>query len=177
MNENISVLISEEKIKNRITEIAMQLNEKFKGEKVTVICTLKGAFIFTADLVRQLDLDLRLEFLSAASYKGTESTGTLVMKHAVEWPIKGENVILVEDILDTGRTLSHLSDYLKKQEPKSLILVALLDKPDRRTIDIKCDIAGFTIPDKFVVGYGLDYDQKYRNLPYIGVIEQQQEVK
>ena len=177
MSENISVLISEEKIKNRIHEIAMQLNEKYKGEKVTIVCTLKGAFVFAADLVRELDIDIRMEFISASSYKGTESTGTLVMKQSVDKPITNENVIVVEDILDTGRTLKHLSEYFKKQQPKSLMLVTLLDKPDRRVTDIQCDIVGFTIPDKFVVGYGLDYDQQYRNLPYIGVINVQQEVK
>lgn len=177
MSDNITVMISEEKIKNRISEIAMQINEKYKGEKLTVICTLKGAFIFAADLVRQLDVDVRLEFISASSYKGTESTGTLVMKQSIDQPITGENVIVIEDILDTGRTLKHLSEYLKKQQPKSLLLVTLLDKPDRRVTDIQCDIVGFTIPDKFVVGYGLDYDQKYRNLPYIGVISIRPEVK
>ncbi len=173
MSDNITVLIEEEKIKTRISEIAMQINEKYKGESVTVICTLKGAFIFAADLVRALDVDVRMEFISASSYKGTESTGTLVMKQSIDQPITNENVILVEDILDTGRTLKHLSEYLKKQNPKSLQLVTLLDKPDRRVADIQCDIVGFTIPDKFVVGYGLDYDQKYRNLPYIGVINAQ----
>ena len=174
MSENISVLISEEKIKNRISEIAMQLNEKYKGEKVTVICTLKGAFIFAADLVRQLETDVRMEFLSASSYRGTESTGTLVMKQSIDQPITGENVIVVEDILDTGRTLKHLKEYFTKQEPKSLLLVTLLDKPDRRVADIQCDVVGFTIPDRFVVGYGLDYDQQYRNLPYIGVLDVQE---
>ena len=170
MSENISVLISEEKIKNRIGEIAMQLNEKYKGETVSIICTLKGAVIFTADLIRKLNFDVRLEFVSISSYSGTESTGKLVMKYPLSDSVKGKHVILVEDILDTGKTLRFLSDHLNEQQPASLQLVTLLDKPDRRITDIQPDYVGFTIPDKFVVGYGLDYDQKYRNLPYIGVL-------
>ncbi len=175
MSDKITEFISEEKIKNRISEIAVQLNEMFKGQTVTVICTLKGAFVFTADLIRQLDFDVRMEFVSATSYRGTESTGKLVMRYPLDNSVEGDNVILVEDILDTGRTMKYLYDYVKEKNPKDLKLVVLLDKPDRRVAEIQADIAGFTIPDKFVVGYGLDYEQKYRYLPYIGVIEPTEE--
>lgn len=170
MNDNISVLISEEKIKNRIGEIAMQLSERYKGERVTVVCTLKGAVIFTSDLIRKMKLDARLEFVAVSSYSGTESTGKLTMKYPLSCDIKGEHIIVVEDILDTGRTLKYLKDYIAEREPASIQLVTLLDKPDRRIADIQADYVGFTIPDKFVVGYGLDHDQKYRNIPYIGVL-------
>ena len=170
MKENISVLISEEQIKTRIAEMAAQLNEMYNDETVYVVCTLKGAFIFAADLVRQMDMDVRMEFVCASSYSGTESTGKLVMKYPLDKTMEGKNVLLIEDILDTGRTLKYLCDYLKEQNPKTVRLVTLLDKPDRRVVDIQADISGFTIPDKFVVGYGLDYDQRYRHLPYIGVV-------
>lgn len=170
-NDNISVFISEEKLKNRISEIGMKLTELYKNETVTVICTLKGAVVFTADLVRKMDCDVRLEFIAVSSYEGMDSTGRLNMKYPLEGSAEGKNILLVEDILDTGRTLKYLKEYILSQNPKSLKLVTLLDKPDRRTTDIQADIVGFTIPDKFVVGYGLDYDQKYRNLPYVGIVE------
>ena len=170
MSESITVLISEEKIKNRVSEIAMQLSERYKDEKVTVVCTLKGAFVFAADLIRKLRVDAQIEFVSVSSYSGTESIGKLTMKYPIGKQLKGENVILVEDILDTGRTLKYLAEYIREQDPASLQIVTLLDKPDRRITDVQADYVGFTIPDKFVVGYGLDYDQHYRQLPYIGVL-------
>ncbi len=172
MNEKISVLISEEKIKKRVDELAAQLSECYSGETVTMLCTLKGAVVFTADLIRKLTLDTRLEFVRISSYDGTESTGKLKMKYPLECSVKGKHIIVTEDILDTGRTLKFLHEQLKAQEPASIKLVTLLDKPDRRIVDISADYVGFTIPDKFIVGYGLDHDQKYRNLPYIGVLEQ-----
>ena len=172
MDGNISVFISEEKIKNRINEIAIKLNERYKNETVTLICTLKGAVIFASDLIRRLNMDVRLEFVAVSSYEGTDSTGKINMKYPLSEKVTGKNILLVEDILDTGRTLFYLKNHLLEQSPKDLQLVTLLDKPDRRTADIQADIVGFTIPDKFVVGYGLDYDQKYRNLPYIGILNQ-----
>ncbi|MBQ6554989.1 MAG: hypoxanthine phosphoribosyltransferase [Firmicutes bacterium] len=172
MGENITVFISEEKIKNRINEIAVQLNELYKNETVTLICTLKGAVIFAADLMRRLNMDVRLEFVAVSSYEGTDSTGKINMKYPLSEKMTGKNILLVEDILDTGRTLSYLKNYLLEQEPKDIKLITLLDKPDRRISDIQADIVGFTIPDKFVVGYGLDYDQKFRYLPYIGIYNQ-----
>ena len=171
MNENISVLISEEKLKNRISEIGMKLSEMYKNEIVYVVCTLKGAVIFAADLVRRMKgCDVRMEFVSVSSYEGTDSTGKLNMKYPLSGNAEGKHIVLVEDILDTGRTLKYLKEYLEEQKPKSLQLVTLLDKPDRRVTEIQADIVGFTIPDKFVVGFGLDYDQRYRNLPYVGML-------
>ena len=169
MEGNISVFITEEKIKNRINEIAVTLNERYKNETVTLICTLKGAVIFAADLIRRLNMDVRLEFVAVSSYEGTDSTGKITMKYPLSEKMTDKNVLLVEDILDTGRTLYFLKEYLLEQKPKDLLILALLDKPDRRISDIQADIVGFTIPDKFVIGYGLDYDQRVRRLPYIGI--------
>ena len=173
MNEKISVLISEEKIKKRVDELAAQLSECYSGETVTMLCTLKGAVVFTADLIRKLTLDTRLEFVRISSYDGTESTGKLKMKYPLECSVKGKHIIVTEDILDTGRTLKFLHEQLKAQEPASIKLVTLLDKPSRRdpAVTLEPEYVGFQIEDEFVVGYGLDYAEDYRNLPYIGVLK------
>ena len=169
----IKTLIDEEKLNKRIEEIAKQIEEEYKGKEITLICILKGSIFFTVDLARKINEDVRLEFIRVSSYgEGTESTGEIKMKLDLKDSIQGKDVIVIEDIIDTGRTLSYLLEYLKMKKPNSLKLCALLDKPDRRKIDVKVDYTGFQIPDKFVVGYGLDWDEKYRNLPYIGYIEE-----
>ena len=168
----LKVLIDEQKLQERISEIAKQIEEEYKNKEITLICILKGSVLFTADLAKRINEDVRLEFIRVSSYgEGTESTGEIKMKLDLKDSIQGKDVIVVEDIIDTGRTLSYLMEYLKMKKPNSVKLCALLDKPDRRVKKVDVDYTGFQIPDKFVVGYGLDWDEKYRNLPYIGYIE------
>ena len=170
--EEIKVLIDEEKLEKRVQEIATQIEEEYKGKELTLICILKGSIFFTVDLAKKINGDVRLEFIRVSSYnEGTESSGEIKMKLDLKDSIQGKDVIVIEDIIDTGRTLSYLIEYLKMKKPNSVKLCALLDKPDRRVVDVKVDYTGFQIPDKFVIGYGLDWDEKYRNLPYIGYIE------
>ncbi len=173
MTEDITVLISEADIQKRISEIALEIKEKYKGKTITLICVLKGGIIFMVDLARMLDLNVELDFMEISSYgSGTESSGIIKIQKDIQNQITGKHVILVEDIIDSGRTLSSLVRHLKAQNPNSLEVCTLLDKPDRRVVDeVNPEYVGFVIPDRFVVGYGLDYDQKYRNLPYIGVLE------
>ena len=169
--EEIKVLIDEEKLEKRVQEIAAQIEEEYKGKELTLICILKGSIFFTLDLAKKISGDVKLEFIRVSSYnEGTESSGEIKMKLDLKDSIQGKDVIVIEDIIDTGRTLSYLIEYLKMKKPNSVKLCALLDKPDRRVVDVKVDYTGFKIPDKFVVGYGLDYDEKYRNLPYVGYI-------
>ena len=170
--EDIKVLISEEELQKRIEEIAKQIQEEYKGKEITLICILKGSVLFTVDLAKKIQGDVKLEFIRVSSYNGeTESSGEIKMKLDLKDSIQGKDVIVIEDIIDTGRTLSYLLEYLKVKRPNSVKLCALLDKPDRRVVDVKVDYTGFEIPDKFVIGYGLDFDERYRNLPYVGYIE------
>lgn len=170
--EKIKTLISKEKLEQRICEIAKQIEEEYKDKEITLICILKGSVFFTVDLAKRINGNVKLEFIRASSYiDGTESSGTVEMKLDLQDSIEGKDVIIVEDIIDTGRTLSYLIDYMKTKNPKSMKLCTLLDKPERRIYNVKVDYTGFQIPDKFVVGYGLDVDEKYRNFPYIAYIE------
>ncbi len=169
--EKIRVLIPEEKIEDRIVQLAEQISRDYQGETVKLVCILKGSIIFTCELAKRLTVPVLFDFMQVSSYgSGTKSSGSVVIKKELDEDIKGDNVIIVEDIVDSGNTLSQLVPILKAREPKSLKVCTLLDKPDRRTAPIDVDYNGFVIPDEFVVGYGLDYDQKYRNLPYIGVL-------
>lgn len=170
--DNIKVLIDEEKLQARVTEIADSIQEEYGEKELILICILKGSIFFTVDLAKKIKGDVKLEFIRVSSYNdGTESSGEIKMKLDLKDSIQGKDVIVVEDIIDTGRTLSYLIEYLKMKKPNSLKLCALLDKPERRVQKVNVDYIGFQIPDKFVVGYGLDMDEKYRNLPYIGYIE------
>lgn len=172
MNNKIKVLLSEEEVDARIAELGAQISKEYEGEEIFMICTLKGACFFACELAKRITVPVALDFMSVSSYgNGSVSSGKIIMKKDLEESIVGKNVIVVEDIVDTGRTLSYLMDNLKQRGPKSLKLCAMLDKPDRRVVDIKVDYTGFEIPDLFVIGYGLDYAQRYRNLPYIGVLE------
>lgn len=172
MEHKISVMHSEEEVAKRIKEIAAQVDEDFKGEEVHLICILKGSIFFTAELAKRINLSVTLDFMSVSSYgDGTESSGRVRIVKDLDEHIEGKNVIVVEDIIDSGRTLSFLLEMLSARNPKSLKLCTLLNKPERRVVDIPVDYIGFDIPDKFVVGYGMDYAQKYRTLPYIGVVE------
>ena len=160
------ILISNEEIVRKVKELGQRITNDFKNEKITLVCILKGSIYFFADLSKEIDLDAKLEFIRVASYKGQNSTGIIDLKLDLDESVKDKNVIIVEDIVDTGRTMKYLMDYLQEQKPKSLKLCSLLDKPDKRIVeDLKVDYVGFTIPDYYVCGYGLDMKQKYRNLP------------
>lgn len=169
--EKINVLFTEEEIAKRVEKLANELYATYKDEEVVFVCTLKGAVFFACDLLKKYKGDARLEFLRVSSYEGESSTGKINLK----LPLKAENinnkhVVIVEDIVDTGYTLDFITNYVSDMQPKSLITCTLLDKKSRRVVDIEPTYAGFEIDDLFVIGYGLDYDQKYRNLPYIGVV-------
>ena len=172
MAEKINPLFSEEEINARIRQIGEQISRDYEGEEVHLICVLKGGSFFMCELAKRITVPVFLDFMSVSSYGGeTTSSGVVKIVKDLDAPLKGKNVIVVEDIVDTGRTLSYLLNMLKGREPKSLRLCTLLDKPERRVVDVAVDYTGFIIPDKFIVGYGLDYDQKYRNLPFIGTVE------
>ena len=167
----LKVLIDEETLQARIKEMAEQFMEEYKGKELTFICILKGSIFFTADLAKKIDGDVRVDFVRVSSYEGENSTGEIRMKLDLKDSIQGKDVIIIEDIIDTGRTLKYLKEYLKIKQPNSLKVCTLLDKKERRVCDMEADYVGFTIPDKFVVGYGMDYNEKYRNLPFIGYFD------
>lgn len=169
---NVKVLIEEEKLQEKIKEIAEKITMDYKGKELTLICILKGSTFFTVDLAKRIDNNLKIEFIQVSSYGSeTISSGKIELKLDLKESIEGKDVLIVEDIIDTGRTLSYLIEHLKGRNPNSLKLCTLLDKPDRRKYDVSVDYVGFEIPDKFVVGYGLDCNEYYRNLPYIGYLE------
>ena len=169
--KDLKVLISEEELHKRIKELAKQIYDDYKGEELTFICILKGSIFFTVDLSKEMPCDINFEFIRVSSYHGQNSTGIIEMKVELQGDIKGKDVIIIEDIIDTGRTLSYLMEYLRSKGPKSLKICSLLDKKERRVCKMDADYVGFDIPDKFVLGYGLDVDEKYRNLPYIGYFD------
>ena len=165
-------MFTEEQIREKVAELGKQIENDYKGEEILVVGILKGANVFTCDLIRQIDLDVKIDFMSVSSYgSGTETSGTVRILKDLDTDIKGRNVLIVEDIIDSGRTLSNLVKELQIREPKSLKLCTLLDKPSRRVVDVDVEYIGFEIEDKFIVGYGIDYAEKYRNLPYIGIVE------
>lgn len=168
----ISVLIPEDEIEKRVCELGAQISRDFEGEPVKLICILKGSAFFACELAKRITVPVMIDFMQVSSYgSGTVSSGDIRIKKDLDEPLEGENVIIVEDIIDSGRTLSKLVPLLKERNPKEICVCTLLSKPERREVDIDVAYNGFIIPDKFVVGYGLDYDQRYRNLPYVGVIE------
>ncbi len=172
MAETIRVLLTEEEVDKRIRELGAQISKDYEGESVHLVCVLRGSVFFTCELAKRITVPVSIDFMSASSYgSSTISSGTIHIVKDLEDPLMEKNVIVIEDIIDTGRTLSYLLQMLKERKPKSLRLCTLLDKPDRRVTEVEVDYTGFQIPDEFVVGYGLDYAQKYRNLPYIGIVE------
>ena len=172
MAENIRVLIEEEKVDKRIEEPGKKISEEYAGKEVHLICILKGSIFFTCELAKRITVPVYMDFMATGSYgSGTVSTGDVKIKKELDLDVTGKNVLVAEDIIDSGNTLSFLLKYFEDKGVKSIRLATMLDKPDRREVDVHVDYTGFTIPDEFVVGYGLDYDQKYRNLPYIGVME------
>ena len=171
LKKDIKVLYTMKEIQKRIKELGEEITKDYNGKELIVICILKGAIFYTVDLVKNIDLDLNLEFMKVSSYEGTESTGVITIKQDITCDIKGKDVLVVEDIIDTGRTLRVLREELLKRGPSSLKITTFLDKKERREVEMEADYVGYEIPNKFVVGYGLDVDEKYRNLPYIGYIE------
>ena len=167
------ILITEEQIKNRIEELGRELSEYYADKNPVVVGVLKGVVVFYSDMVRKLTVPCQMDFMWISSYEGTESTGKMVVKKGLSTDIKGRHVLILEDIFDTGNSLSFTYDLLKTMEPASIKICTLLDKPARRnpSVKLQADYVGFTIPNAFVVGYGLDYNEKYRNLPYIGILK------
>jgi len=165
-------MISEAEVTKRIEELGRQISEDYAGRQIHLICILKGGVFFMCELAKRISVPVSMDFMSVGSYgDGTASSGVVKLVKDLDESLEGKDVLVVEDIIDSGRTLYYLLDVLKKRQPCSMKLCTLLDKPDRRVRDVKVDYVGFEIPDEFVVGYGLDYAQKYRNLPYIGIVE------
>ena len=172
MSEHVRVMLTEKEVDAKIQEIGEKITRDYAGKQVHLVCVLKGGSFFMCELAKRIQLPVSLDFMSVSSYgSDTKSSGVVKIVKDLDEPLAGKDVIVIEDIVDSGRTLSYLLQILQSRGPKSLALCTLLDKPDRRVIDVKVDYTGFEIPDEFVVGYGLDYDQRYRNLPYIGVVE------
>ena len=171
MKYNVEIMITKEEIENRVHQLAKLLEKDFAGKEPVFIGLLKGSVLFMSDLVKQIDLPLTIDFLKVSSYHGgTESTGVVQILQDVSYDLSGKDVIIVEDIIDTGLTLKYVKQFLQSKAINSLHVCTLLDKPSRRKVDIKGDYVGFEIPDEFVIGYGLDYAEKHRNLPYIGKV-------
>lgn len=172
MADKVKVMISEEQVTKRIGELAEQISKDYEGKSVHLICILKGSIFFSCDLAKRITVPVTFDFMSVSSYGNeTVSSGRVRILKDLDESIQGRNVLIVEDIIDSGRTLSYLKDLLGGRAPESLDICTLLDKPDRRETEVYVKYVGFEIPDEFVVGYGLDYNQYYRNLPYVGVIE------
>lgn len=172
MAESIKVLVPEEEVDARIRALGEQISKDYEGKQIHLICVLKGGVFFMCELAKRITVPVSMDFMCVGSYgDGTKSSGVVRIAKDLDESIEGKDVLIVEDIIDSGNTLYYLMDVLQRRKPVSLHLCTLLDKPDRRVKDVKVDYTGFEIPDEFVVGYGLDYAQKYRNLPYIGVVE------
>lgn len=172
MAETIRVLVSEEDVNKRICEIGERISKDYEGKEIHLICVLKGGVFFMCELAKRITVPVSMDFMSVSSYGAdTKSSGVVKIVKDLDEPLEGKDVLIVEDIIDSGRTLYYLIDILQKRNPASIRLCTLLDKPERRVKEVNVDYVGFNIPDEFVVGYGLDYAQKYRNLPYIGVVE------
>ena len=172
MAEHIRVLLPEEEVDARIQEIGDQISRDYAGKQVHLVCVLKGGSFFMCELPKRITVPVSIDFMSVSSYgSDTKSSGVVKIVKDLDESLKDKDVVVVEDIVDSGRTLSYLLEMLRDRGPRSLRLCTLLDKPERRVVEVKVDYTGFQIPDQFVVGYGLDYDQRYRNLPYIGVVE------
>lgn len=172
-NDIQEVLYSEEQIMQKVKELGQQISQDFEGRNLLVICVLKGAFIFMSDLVKSITIPLEVDFMAVSSYgQSTKSSGVVKIIKDLDVPVEGRNVLIVEDIIDSGLTLSYLIDVLERRNALSVSVVTIFDKPVRRTVDLEPDYKGYTLPDAFVVGYGLDYAEKYRNLPYIGILKE-----
>ena len=167
------ILITEKEIDRRCEELGRQITKDYAGRIPVLVALLKGSVPFLAELIKHIDIDVRLDFMAVSSYSGTESMGDVKITRDLDHSIKGKDILLVEDIVDTGRTLLTVKELLYSKGASSVRIVTLLDKPSRRVVDIQSDYTGFEVPDEFVVGYGLDFNQKYRNLPYVGVLKEE----
>jgi hypoxanthine phosphoribosyltransferase len=172
LNDLQEVLFTEEQIQQKVRQLGETLSREYEGRNPLVICVLKGAFIFMADLVKRMTIPVEIDFMAVSSYgQSTRSSGVVKIMKDLDVPVMGRDVLIVEDIIDSGLTLSYLIDVLKRREARTVSVVTLFDKPARRSVELKPDYVGFTVPDSFIVGYGLDYAEKYRNLPYIGILK------
>jgi hypoxanthine phosphoribosyltransferase len=172
LNDIQEILYSEEQIQEKIAELGARISNDYEGRNPLVLCILKGAFIFMADFVKKVSIPLEIDFMAVSSYgKGSTSSGVVKIVKDLDISVEGRDVIIVEDIIDSGLTLSHIIDILERRNALSVSVVALFDKPARRTVDLDADYKGFVIPDAFVVGYGLDYAEQYRNLPFVGILK------
>lgn len=172
MSETVQVLLNEQEVNERIAALGKQISEDYAGKQVHLICVLKGGVFFMCELAKRITIPVSMDFMSVSSYgNDTKSSGVVKIVKDLDEAIEGKDVLVVEDIIDSGRTLSYLLENLRNRKPKSLKLCTLLDKPERRVVEVDVHYTGFAIPDEFVVGYGLDYCQIYRNLPYIGVVK------
>lgn len=167
----VNVLINKARLENRIEEMAKQIEKDYEGKDIVFIGILKGSVMFMTELAKNIKNNVEMDFMDVSSYEGTESSGDVRINSDIRNSIKGKDVIIIEDIIDTGRTLTYLIEYLKQKNPSSIKIATMLSKPSRRIMELNVDYIGFSINDEFVVGYGLDYNEKYRNLPYIGYIE------
>lgn len=172
MEEKFKVLISQEEIQKRLYELAEQLDRDYEGKEVTIVSVMRGAVFFTVDLTLKMKTKLKYEFITISSYEGTESTGKIVLREDLRDSIEGKDVLIVEDIVDTGRSMTFLLNYLRSKNPASLKVCTLANKVSRREFEVPIDYIGFEVPDKFIVGYGFDVDNNYRNLPYIAYVEE-----
>lgn len=173
-NDIKEILFTEEEIAEKVKELGQQISKDYSGENLTVVGILKGSNIFMGDLIRKIDIPLSIDFMVVSSYgQSTESSGVVKVLKDLEYSIEGKNILIIEDIIDTGLTLDYLKENLLRRKPKSLKICTLLDKPARRKVDLKVDYIGFEIPDAFIVGYGIDYAERYRNLPYVAVLKEE----
>lgn len=171
-NDIQQVLITEEEIAAKVAELGRQISEDYKDKNLMMVSVLKGSIVFMADLMRSVTVHANIDFMSVSSYgTGVKSSGVVKILKDLDYPVEGYDLLVVEDILDSGMTLSYLRELLSDRKAKSIRIATLLDKPERRKVDIKPDYVGFTVPDEFVVGYGLDYAEKYRNLPFVGILK------
>lgn len=172
MAEHVKIMLSEQEVDEKIQEIGKRISEEYAGKQVHLVCVLKGGVFFMCELAKRITVPVSMDFMCVSSYGSeTKSSGVVKIVKDLDEPLENKHVLIVEDIIDSGRTLSYLIEILKKRGPSSLKVCTLLDKPERRVVDVDVDYTCFNIPDEFVIGYGLDYDQRYRNLPFIGVVE------
>ena len=177
MNDNMKedvlrVLLSEDDIREKVRELGGKITADYKNSNLMLVTVLKGAVVFLADLMRQIDVPAEIDFMVVSSYgSGVKSSGVVKIVKDLDVPLAGKDILIVEDILDSGLTLSYIKELLESRGPRSIRIATLLDKPSRRKVDLQADYIGFSVPDEFVIGYGLDYDEKYRNLPYIGILK------
>ena len=177
MNDNMKedvlrVLLSEDEIREKVRELGGKITADYKNSNLMLVTVLKGAVVFLADLMRQIDVPAEIDFMVVSSYgSGVKSSGVMKIVKDLDVPLAGKDILIVEDILDSGLTLSYIKELLESRGPRSIRIATLLDKPSRRKVDLQADYIGFSVPDEFVIGYGLDYDEKYRNLPYIGILK------